>query len=227
MHGFAICTAPRSGSNFLSQLLSSTGQLGRPLEYFNAPGRRHFDDPDYPDDRGMQIDRILTMGATPNGIYGLKIFAHQHDWIEGDTKWTSVLPNLQFIFLRRRDMLGQAISWARALQTGQYRHGQMPTGEAGFDGEAILARLRAIVTEYARWELYFARNEIAPLRLVYEEVIDAPQQAIDRVAGLFNLPHVHADTRQIGVLVQRDEVTECWRQRFAEEFGDLDRVDKL
>ena len=136
MRGFAICTAPRSGSNFLSQLLSSTGQLGRPLEYFNGPGRRYFDDPNYPDDRGMQIDRILTMGATSNGIYGLKIFAHQYDWIEGQTQWTSMLPNLRFIFLRRRDMLGQAISWARALQTGQYRHGQTSTGEAEFDGEA-------------------------------------------------------------------------------------------
>jgi len=136
LRGFAICTAPRSGSNFLSQLLSSTGELGRPLEYFNGPGRRYFDDPDYPDDRGMQIDRILTMGATSNGIYGLKIFAHQYDWIEGQTQWTSMLPNLRFIFLRRRDMLGQAISWARALQTGQYRHGQTSTGEAEFDGEA-------------------------------------------------------------------------------------------
>lgn len=201
MRGFAICTAPRSGSNFVSQLLSSTGQLGRPLEYFNGPGRRYFDDPDYPDDRAMQVDRILTMGATPNGIYGLKIFAHQHDWIEGTIKWTSMLPSLQFVFLRRRDMLAQAISWARALQTGQYRHGQTPTGEAGFDGEAILARLRAIAAEYARWEMYFARNEISALRMVYEEVVDAPQQAIDRVAKRFDLHSAHVDMRQISVTV--------------------------
>ena len=227
LRGFAICTAPRSGSNFLSQLLSSTGELGRPLEYFNGPGRRYFDDPDYPDDRGMQIDRILTMGATSNGIYGLKIFAHQYDWIEGQTQWTSMLPNLRFIFLRRRDMLGQAISWARALQTGQYRHGQMSTGEAEFDGEAILGRLRAIATEYARWEMYFARNEIAALRFVYEEIVDAPQQAIDGVAGLFDLHPVRIDSRQVSVIVQRDEITESWRKRFAEEFGDPNCVDKL
>ncbi|TIX63226.1 MAG: hypothetical protein E5V33_13220 [Mesorhizobium sp.] len=227
MRGFAICTAPRSGSNFVSQLLSSTGQLGRPLEYFNGPGRRYFDDPNYPDDRGRQVDRILTMGATPNGIYGLKIFAHQHDWIEGEIKWTSMLPNLQFVFLRRRDTLAQAISWTRALQTGQYRHGQTPTGEAGFDGEAILARLRAITTEYARWEMYFARNEIAALRIIYEELVDAPQQAIDRIASLFDLRDVHIDMRQIGVTMQRDEISESWRKRFAKEFGDPDSIDKL
>ena len=50
VRGYAICTAPRSGSNFLCQLLAGTGLLGRPLEYFNGPGRRYFDDPSYPDD---------------------------------------------------------------------------------------------------------------------------------------------------------------------------------
>ncbi|MGP8122502.1 MAG: Stf0 family sulfotransferase [Xanthobacteraceae bacterium] len=35
--GYAICTMPRSGSNFLCQLLASSGCLGRPLEYFNGP----------------------------------------------------------------------------------------------------------------------------------------------------------------------------------------------
>ncbi|RAZ92872.1 hypothetical protein DPM33_03155 [Mesorhizobium hawassense] len=227
MHGFAICTAPRSGSNFLSQLLSSTGQLGRPLEYFNGPGRRYFDDPDYPDDRNAQIEKILTMGATPNGIYGLKIFAYQNDWVEDEIEWTARLPNLQFIFLRRRDILGQAISWARALQTGQYRHGQTSTGEAAFDGQAILDRLRAIAIEYARWEMYFARNEIAALPVVYEDVANAPQQAVDSIAGLFNLHHVRADARQVSVILQRDESTEKWRRRFVEEFGNLGRVDKL
>ena len=227
MRGFAICTAPRSGSNFLSQLLSSTGQLGRPLEYFNGPGRRYFDDPRYPDDRSAQIEKILTMGATSNGIYGLKIFAHQHDWIEGEVKWAALLPGLQFIFLRRRDILGQAISWVRALQTGQYRHGQASIGDAAFDGQAILDRLRAIATEYARWEMYFARNEIATLRFYYEDVVDAPQQAVDSVAGLFNLHLACADARQISVIVQRDETTENWRKRFVEDFGDPNSVDRL
>ena len=90
-----------------------------------------------------------------------------------------------------------------------------------------MGRLRAIATEYARWEMYFARNEIAALRFVYEEIVDAPQQAIDGVAGLFDLHPVHIDSRQVSVIVQRDEITESWRKRFVEEFGDPNCVDKL
>lgn len=48
-----------------------------PLEYFNGRGRRAIEAPDYPDDRREQIRRILTLGSTPNGVYGFKIFASQ------------------------------------------------------------------------------------------------------------------------------------------------------
>ncbi len=48
--------------------------LGHPREYFNGPVRRQRDDPTYPDDPAQQIDRILTMGSTPNGVYALKLF---------------------------------------------------------------------------------------------------------------------------------------------------------
>jgi LPS sulfotransferase NodH len=74
IRGYTICTTPRTGSNFLCELLSSTGVLGRPREYFNGAGRRLHDDPTYPDDPAGQFRRILTMGATPNGVYGLKVF---------------------------------------------------------------------------------------------------------------------------------------------------------
>src|ERR1700687_5667641 len=100
--GYAICTSGRSGSNLLCQYLSSTGMLGNPLEYFNGAGRRMLGQPDYPDDPARQIDWILTAGATPNGIYGVKIFPAQFDQVEKAIRWTEMLPNLAFVLLRRR-----------------------------------------------------------------------------------------------------------------------------
>src|ERR1700733_11451693 len=80
--GYAICTSPRSGSNLFGQYLSSTGVLGKSLEYFNGPGRRSLGYPDYPDDPTRQIDWILSEGATPNGIYAVKIFPMQFDEVQ-------------------------------------------------------------------------------------------------------------------------------------------------
>ena len=112
IRGYAICTVPRSGSNFLCQLLTSTGRLGRPLEWFNGPARRTLDHPGYPDDPEAQIAAILDLGRTANGVYGVKLFPNQFAEVE-HTRWTERLPNLQYIHLRRNDLLASALSWAR------------------------------------------------------------------------------------------------------------------
>ena len=46
MKGYAICTTIRSGSTWLSELLASTGQLGRPAEYFSTKFQKRILGPD-------------------------------------------------------------------------------------------------------------------------------------------------------------------------------------
>ena len=223
--GYAICTAPRSGSNWLAELLHSTGVLGQPLEYFNGYSRRVLDDPTYPDDPRQQVQRILTMGKTPNGVYALKMFAYQFRAVETHVRLSQDLPNLHFVFLRRRDILGQAVSWARALQTNQYRSTQPSAGEATYNHAAILERLRIIIEEYALWDSYFARNGLSPVELNYEDMLEAPQKACDRVAKLFGLEdQAVIRTERINLVIQRDVVNEEWRRRFVAEEGDLNRL---
>jgi len=114
--------------------LTSTGVLGRPLEYFNGPARRQLTDPTYPDDPRQQVVRILTMGRTPNGVYGLKMFASQFREVAGALKLSHELPNLRFVYLRRNDVLGQAISWVRSLQTNQWRSTSPAAGATPMTG---------------------------------------------------------------------------------------------
>ncbi|MER9731659.1 Stf0 family sulfotransferase [Mesorhizobium sp. M0217] len=228
LSGYSICTSPRSGSNFLCQHLSGTGLLGHPLEYFNWGGRRYFDDPDYPKDIAGQVWKILTMGATANGIYGLKLFAHQHDWISGEVNWVDALPNLRFVLLTRRDLLGQAISWARALQTGQYRSSQPMAQKPIFDAGLIQSQLNALARERARWEMFFARTGIEPLRFEYETMIEDPRHAVSQVAELMGLkPPSRLDPGNVTVELQRDASNLEWADRFRAERGDPNILDLI
>jgi len=226
--GYAICTSPRSGSNLLGQYLSSTGVLGHPLEYFNGPARRTLGYPDYPDDPQQQIDLILSEGATPNGIYGVKIFPEQFDQVEKSIPWTRRLPNLALVLLKRRDLLGQAISAVRAAQTSQWRSTTVAQGVAHYDGAQIYARLQGAARDYARWDVFFARKAIAPTTVVYEDMLADPQAAVDRVAELFGL---RGDARMAGervdLVMQRDAVTEDWRARFLDQYGGRGELDAL
>ncbi len=227
LRGYAICTAPRSGSAFLTQALASTGQLGRPYEYFNPGIRRLPGMADHPDDPHAQLAAITTRGATPNGVYGFKLFADQADRA-AETRWPVVLPDLSFIHLERRDALGQALSFARARSSGQFRS-TLPKGrEPAYDRALIELSLRKIVKGQARWRLYFASNGLQPLHLFYEDVVRDPQAAVEQVAALIGLGEpVVCDAAQIDVEVQRDDVTVQWRERFLAEATDLDRIDAL
>ncbi len=224
-----ICTEARSGSNFLCQLLESTGVLGRPLEYFNGEGRRKFDFPDYPDDPQAQLAAILEYGAGPNGVFGFKLFSRQADRVSA-TRWAERLPGLRFIHLERLDYLGQAISAEIGLQTGVHRSYAPKTSEVTprFDREKIAERMRSAARGQARWRLFFARNGISPLYLTYEGLSADPAAAVRAVVDLMGIEGpVVIDPAKVRVAIQRDDVNEAWRQRFLKEAGDLTAPESL
>jgi LPS sulfotransferase NodH len=225
--GYAICTQPRSGSNLLCQVLSSTDQLGHPLEYFNGPGRRALGLPDFPDAPELQIEAILRLGATPNGVYAVKLFASQFTAVSRRLRWMELLPNLHFVYLSRDDLLGQAISWARALQTGQYRSAQPAKRPAVYDAGLIRCQLMTIVRERAQWEAFFARTGIKPLRIGYECFLEDRSSYVGLVANLMDVENPVVDQRRVDVALQRDAVTEQWKQRFRAENGDPNVLDEL
>jgi trehalose 2-sulfotransferase len=226
--GYAICTSGRSGSNLFGQYLSSTGVLGNPLEYFNGAGRRMLGYVDYPDDSTEQIGWILSEGATPNGVYGVKILPAQFDEIEKSASWTQLLPNLTFVLLKRRDLLGQAISFVRAAQTNQWRSTMVPQGTARYDGAKIYARLQSATRDYARWDVFFARKGIAPTSIVYEDMVADPQAAVDQVAQLFGLRgEARISAERIDLVMQRDAINDQWRAWFLAEYGRSSALDVI
>lgn len=206
--GFVICTTPRSGSNLLCEWCASTGKLGNPLEYFNGAGRRALDWPDYPDDVEQQIAAILRIGATANGVYSLKVFPDHFDH-SAAYRWAERLPGLRFVHLERGDKLGQALSWARAIQTSQFRKSQPAGGSPSYSRELIQNLLSMLVRWHARWQLYFARNGIDPLRVSYEEIERDPAAVIARIGAMLEVSDLQLDPDRLSIERQRDEMTEA------------------
>ncbi|WP_237476863.1 Stf0 family sulfotransferase [Lichenibacterium dinghuense] len=224
--GYAICTTIRSGSTWLAELLASTGRLGRPAEYFSTRFQRRVVSPDYPAAFRDQVAYALEHGTTPNGVYALKIYPLQLEALSERLSWTACFPDLRFVHLARRDILGQAISRVRVNQTLQWRSTLEASAEPRYDGAAILAAMREVVAQDARWQLFFARNGLAPLRLVYEDALAAPDAAVAAVARLVGLEGgAEAAPERIGVAVQRDGVNAAWRERFVADYGDRDAMD--
>jgi len=218
--GYAVCGEPRSGSTYLTRVLASTDVLGRPVEFDAA-------DLTEAAERGPDgaLPPKVEKTRTPNGVYGLKVFSHQFDVVT-NARWAANLPGLQFIHLDRLDLLGQAISHVRALQTNRYESAGEPQRAPHYDDRAIGRMMMQIAHNQARWRVWFARNGLTVLRLTYEEVVRDPQEAAEAVArhvGILTVPRV--DLSRVAMAIQRDALSDLWRQKFLAQRRDLGYLD--
>jgi len=219
--GYLICATPRTGSTYLCELLASTGQLGKPEEYFNTVGRRKHTNPNYPKNPLAQVEIARSAGATPNGIYGVKIMPLQYRKARKRVDLFDALPNLQFLRIRRRDLLGQAISMWRAQQTGQYVASHRVRTTPLYDAQKIRDYLDAVRDMDASWDELMRERGVRPLTFDYEDVVRDPQAAVDQVAALMGLATpLPIDRALVKITVQRDHESDDWRRRFLADTGE-------
>jgi LPS sulfotransferase NodH len=219
--GYLICTTPRSGSTYLAELLASTGALGVPREYFNPLDPWGRPDKERPDDPHPLFQRVLTKGATPNGMYAVKSHADHFAAVAAVVDPMRALPNLEVVRTRRQDMLAQAISWMRAQQTGQFRADRRAKAVPHYDPSAIRRLIAQLAEQAAVWDRILAASGRVPLEIEYECLMQDPQREVDRVARMMGVrPPVPIAPAGVRVAIQRDELSAAWRHRFLAEAGD-------
>ena len=84
-----------------------------------------------------------------------------------------------------------------------------------------------LASERARWDLFFARTQIAPVSITYEELVADPDREVSRVAALMQVEEAHIRPEDIDLRVQRDELSGQWRERFVSEYGDRNVLDAV
>ncbi len=230
-HGKTIilCTEERSGSHLLAQHMATTGLLGRPYEYFNTPGMR-FEIPDYPEPVEEQLIVALPLGTTPNGVFAVKLHAWTMDRVLPYIDLVHDLGDIHFVYLTRLDVLGQAISLELARQTNIWASNRISWANGSnpeYNKERIEGTIFELLHCRTRWEAYFSRNGIGPLRLSYERVVDEPQSIVEEVAryvGVAERPKIgthfwHEFKRQAG------SVNKEWRERYIRDKANLQVLD--
>jgi LPS sulfotransferase NodH len=115
------------------------------------------------------IKRILAEGASDNGTFGLTLHWFQvadaarrlRGYLRADAPTPQRLfqlafPDLTYISLKRRDKIAQAVSWYKAIKTGEYAklRGAAPGGAE---------KHAELVFDYARIKTYWTA-----LRKIYE-----------------------------------------------------------
>ena len=227
---YFLCGTPRTGSTLLCSLLRSTGIAGRPESYFRQPdeamwaarwGLRS------PDDGDAYVRAAIAAGTTPNGVFGVRgmwgTVAHivttltTTYGVRGDDRQVlaSAFGNrLRFIHLRRRDVIAQAVSWARAEQTTYWHPGDKVAAVPRFDFAQIDALVHTIAHHNDAWRAWFQRSRIQAYEVSYEDLAADPVTVTRGVLNHLGLavPDAHpivADDRK-----QADQVNAEWIDRY-------------
>jgi LPS sulfotransferase NodH len=235
---YVVCTIPRSGSNLLTDGLRATRQAGMPKQFFLPKSEGHYGaelgvDPntDYP----SYVRGIVRAKATRNEVFGFKLMSwYLNDFLIRlrDTRvfghaatddlamLRNAFPRLRFVHIVRRHKLRQALSTARALQTGLWKvqEGKTAVREPQFDAELIEQSLREAERQENIWHTFFQRIGVDPLQVEYEELCRDYEATIRDVLDFLkiSLPR----RARIGPPVtvrQADEISRIWEERFLTE----------
>jgi len=213
-----LCITPRSGSTYLSTVLSSTGRMGINAEFMN---------PGHPDESPVSmrkavegngltslqsyIQHVIQRFSTPNGVFTMKGDLYQYLPLIRNRLIRSGLKNVNFVYITRQDLVLQAISLYRATRSGQWSSMHAKQDEVVFDDAAIIEQLEYIVRMMGRWELMFAVLGISPWRVTYEEIVAQPADVVRKIASLTgvdsDLTIKESHLRQL-----RDELSEEFAQ---------------
>jgi trehalose 2-sulfotransferase len=235
---YVVCTIPRSGSNLLTDGLRATRRAGMPKQFFLPKFVARYSrelgldpDADYPG----YVRGIVNTKTTRNEVFGFKLMSwylddfltrlrDTHAVANGTANDLSLLrnafPRLRFVYILRRHKLRQALSTARALQTGLWKvqEGKTTLREPEFDAELIERSLREAERQEKIWQRFFARIGIEPFRVEYEKLCQDYEGTIRGVLDFLKISLPRGS--QIGppvTIKQSDEISRVWEERFLAE----------
>ena len=134
---------------------------------------------------------------------------------------TAVFHKLQFVWLRRRDKLRQAISFWRATTGGdQFRYPTdgTPVNVPEFAFDRISRFIQRVSEQEDDWKDWFGRHGITPKQVVYEDLITDRERVILEVLEFLKLgAPKDLSIPKPRVRQQADEHTERYIRLYEEE----------
>jgi trehalose 2-sulfotransferase len=125
----------------------------------------------------------------------------------------------RFVYLRRSDVLAQAVSWLRAEQTGVwFQTGQrgeaQPGREPRFDFGRIRELARMIGEHNGAWRNWFASAGIQPHQVGYEDLDADPVGVTRGILGFLGLELPLGREISAGHTRLADELNAEWIERY-------------
>ena len=235
--GYFICGTPRTGSTLFCGLLRATTVAGNPESYFRDPDEpmwaARWQVPTGIDGRPLDyvdfVRAAVRERTTSNGVFGARVMWGTLGelvekllaaWRESSGNDLELLRRAfgqpRFIYIWRSDVVAQAVSWARAEQTGYWQRGDQARGAPKYSFDEIDRLVRTIEEHNHAWRKWFRDFEIQPFEMTFEELIADIGTIVRRVLVFLELQVPPDHNIVLTQDPQADPVNEEWISRYRE-----------
>lgn len=226
-----VCSTGRSGSTLLCSTLSGLNCAGDPKEYFLPKQLAQNAVDSSADQLYRYLPQVYQLGTTPNGVFSVKLhwdhmksllqIARTDSALQGKSDLdilTLLFPNPCFVFIRRNNLVKQAISMEIGHQTGVYAvskdfGGQLPYQEQKlfFKPLNIYRYKQGLLRRNANWISFFNDHDLAFFEVVYEELVRELAPTIHRILAFsdIELPTDGSEITQV-TRKQGNQTNENW-----------------
>jgi LPS sulfotransferase NodH len=126
-----------------------------------------------------------------------------------------VLSPESWIRISRDDRVAQAVSWARALQTGRWSAEQRGFGPSIYRPRQIDRLLAEIDRQESGWDAFFTSRGVRPLHVTYEELTADLPATVRRVLAHLGIPGAsRVPVAEAALRRQGDGRNEEWAVRY-------------
>lgn len=228
---YMVCATARSGSNLLTDGLHATRRAGRPKQFFLPKfevdyGAKHGLDPK--SDFAGYTRGILAATATSNEVFGFKVMGWYLEEFLGRMRGVcraqgsdlevlqEIFPRLTFIRILRRNKLRQAISKAKAIQSGLWKvqPGKTPGGAPDYDRALVEKCLSEARQDEAAWTSFFARNAIQPWTVYYEDLCSSYDATIRSALKFLRIKWESSQPIKPATVRQSDALSMEWERLY-------------
>ncbi|MEO1633997.1 MAG: Stf0 family sulfotransferase [Cyanobacteria bacterium J06631_9] len=205
-NNYIVCSTVRSGSTLLCKTLAQLTGCGQPKEYFHRHTIERLQLDNNPERFLSYCQEIVQESALSQSAFGMKMHWHQLlDCLRlarqsselshcSDLEIINALfPKVTFIYLRRRDVIAQAVSAAIATQTGRWEkptHRPEPasTTPIKFQPWRIYEWDQALRSQYQLWQQFFSTYQLPHYEITYEDLVANFPTEISNILSYINYP---------------------------------------
>ena len=231
---YVVCAIARSGSNLLTDGLHATRRAGRPKQFFLRKYEAHYAARCRleANDFAGYVRGIIPATATSNEVFGFKLMGwYLQEFLDRlrETRefggaepgqdfemLRNAFPQLQFVQIVRHNKVRQAVSKARAAQTGLWKvqEGNSAFGKPAFDPDLIASCIEDALREEMIWARFFDRIGAEPFRVEYEDLTANYAETIAGMLRFLKIPPPRRASLRPTTVRQTDALSREWEERF-------------